>query len=245
MSVIAAFIMLTASLVSCSDSSSKADNGVSDSASVESVDTGEKIIATGYIGDTANGGNEQDIEWKVYSIEGKNENGKEAFLEIKGKDSARMKSFTGQGNDVPAYYQYREQIGTIVVKNVSNIGENAFCDTVYAHTVRIENSVTEIGKNAFKGCENLVTVQMSDKLGKLGDCAFQNCVSLSTVKYMGVVVTGDTGGFNTSKYYSFPDSLTEIGQNVFDGCSKLTLKVKQGSKAEEYAKQNNIKYEAG
>ena len=46
-------------------------------------------------------------------------------------------------------------------------------------------------------------------------------------------------GYN---YASFGDALTDIGEKTFDGCSKLTMQGKQGTKAEEYAKKNNIKY---
>lgn len=244
LAALSAIVMLTASLTSCSDSNST-DTGSARTQGVEGEQYSDGItnIAAGYIGDTANGGNENDVVWRVYSIDGENENGKEAYLEISGKNGSRMKSFTWQGSDMPEYYQYRDKIGTITIKNVSNIGDNAFCDIVNAHHVKIDSSVTEIGKRAFKGCENLVSVNSSPEIKKLGDCAFQECASLQTVISMASVYCKGNSGAVISEYYSFTESLTDIGEKAFDGCTSLTLHDKQGSKAEEYTKQNNIKFE--
>jgi hypothetical protein len=39
-----------------------------------------------------------------------------------------------------------------------------------------------------------------------------------------------------------PESVTSIGDGVFDGCDALVLTVPAGSYAEQYAKDNGIAY---
>lgn len=47
---------------------------------------------------------------------------------------------------------------------------------------------------------------------------------------------------STIKTLRVGDSITSIGNSAFYGCENLTILCKAGSKAEEYAKANNIKY---
>ncbi len=244
MSVIAAVIMLTAGLASCSDPSSTKDSSKAevssrkDSSSSEASDTkdssseessgteednGLPVIASGYIGDTADGGKEEDVKWTLYEFE----DDQTYYLDIVGK--GRMKDFTSDGEGRAPYYKYKSKIGRIrVASGVKNIGEYAFCgcdSALYAFII----DVAQIGKYAFKDCCGLTSVELPVELTKLGDGAFANCTNLKDI-------------------YRFYENLTDIGEKVFDGCKKLTLHIRKtgnsGLTIEEYAKQNNIKYEA-
>lgn len=43
---------------------------------------------------------------------------------------------------------------------------------------------------------------------------------------------------------TIPESVTEIEDFAFDGCKKLTIHAPAGSAAEQYAKENGIRFEA-
>ena len=90
-------------------------------------------------------------------------------------------------------------------------------------TYSIPSSVTCIGDLAFSGCRCLSSVEIPSSVVSIGDRAFSDCFSLSSL--------------------ALPSSVTGIGDDAFEDCPKLTLRVPKGSYAEEYAKENEIKYE--
>ena len=54
------------------------------------------------------------------------------------------------------------------------------------------------------------------------------------------------GAFGFCRYLTtviIPESVTEIGENAFAGCRKLTINRPEGSCDERYAKENNIPFE--
>ena len=106
---------------------------------------------------------------------------------------------------------------------VTGIGRAAFYMETGLTGITIPQGVTSIGREAFSGCEGLKTVTLPNGVVSIGDFAFEYCSKLA-----GVVI---------------PDSVTAIGKNVFYECAKkLTLSVKAGSYAEQYAKDNKIAY---
>lgn len=88
--------------------------------------------------------------------------------------------------------------------------------------VTIPNSVKSIGNDAFYGCKNLSSVTISKGVTSIGDYAFQECTNLTSI--------------------TIPNSVKSIGDNAFEGCNRLVIYGKKGSKAESYAKENNIKF---
>ena len=90
-------------------------------------------------------------------------------------------------------------------------------------TYSIPSSVTCIGDLAFSGCRCLSSVEIPSSVVSIGDRAFSDCLSLSSL--------------------AIPSGVTGIGDDAFEDCPKLTLRVPKGSYAEEYAKENEIKYE--
>ena len=63
---------------------------------------------------------------------------------------------------------------------------------------------------------------ISDTVTSIGDYAFYHCGGLTSI--------------------TIPNSVTSIGEEVFKGCSNLVIYCYSGSKAEEYAGENNIAY---
>ncbi len=117
--------------------------------------------------------------------------------------------------------------------SVTTIGESAFCNCKGLTSVTIPESVTSIGENAFNGCNTLTSVTLSEGLKTISSKAFYNCNALKSV--------------------FIPESVTSIGNNAF-GCydnnnsvyimMDFTVYGYKGSKAENYAKNNGLKFTA-
>ncbi|MCH5167705.1 MAG: leucine-rich repeat domain-containing protein [Erysipelotrichales bacterium] len=92
------------------------------------------------------------------------------------------------------------------------IAANAFKNIDFTK-VMFPESVTEIGENAFAGCNDLNSISFNNykagmseyfsDLKSIKDNAFQDCSSLTEI--------------------DIPHGVTEIGANVFSGCTKLTI----------------------
>lgn len=93
--------------------------------------------------------------------------------------------------------------------------------------LNIPDGIINIGDYAFSGCKSLKTVTISSNVERIGIDAFRDCSNLKSI--------------------TIPDSVTEIGEGwneAFKGCDDLIIHAHSGSYAEEYAKKNNIPFEA-
>ncbi len=87
----------------------------------------------------------------------------------------------------------------------------------------IPESLSDITEEIFKECEELEIVVIGGKVEEIGSAAFANCTSLETVV--------------------IPDSVNSISEDAFkDSNMDMVIYCNEGSYAEEYAIQNNIKY---
>ncbi|MBQ2686221.1 MAG: leucine-rich repeat domain-containing protein [Clostridia bacterium] len=90
---------------------------------------------------------------------------------------------------------------TLVIGDVTKIGNLSFkfCETL--STVIIPDSVTSIGNEAFWFCSSLKTIKLGRAITSIGDSAFTACTSLKSI--------------------SIPESVTYIGNGAFQRCSSL------------------------
>lgn len=79
-----------------------------------------------------------------------------------------------------------------------------------------------VGNSAFNNCSSLASIGDMPNVTSIGRWAFSDCTSLESI--------GDLR------------SVTEIGDYAFSNCSSLILRVRHNSYAEQYAKDNYIKY---
>ena len=115
--------------------------------------------------------------------------------------------------------------GITIPDSVTSIGSEAFSDCTGLTSVTIPDSVTSIGNSAFWGCTGLTSVTIGNSVTSIGSYAFLECTGLTSV--------------------TIPNSVTSIGEMAFDNCGEgLTIYGYSGSAAEEYAKNNNIKFES-
>ena len=143
-----------------------------------------------------------------------------------------------------AFYQ-RVKITEIIIENgLEEINERAFSQCKQLKRIVIPSSVKKIDSFAFTGCTSLEEVCLSEGLEDLENTAFHWCHNLKELKLPSTlheVVTYINAYFDPINHLYFYGMKTEVSgpSNNWD---RLTMHVLPGSKAEEFAITNKIKY---
>ncbi|MBR1752299.1 MAG: leucine-rich repeat protein [Ruminococcus sp.] len=96
-------------------------------------------------------------------------------------------------------------------------------DETFTVTSNIDNgNVSSIGSFSFSDNTAIAHVVIEDGISNIGAYAFRGCTALKSI--------------------TIPESVTTIGEGAFDGVDDLTISCYEGSVAEEFAKQYDIKY---
>ena len=119
------------------------------------------------------------------------------------------------------YPSKKEGTEYLILQGVESIGDYAFEGCENLINITIPDSVTSI-MGAFKGCSSLINITIPNSVTSIGGSAFECCSSLTSI--------------------TIPDSVTSIGDDAFYKCDSLSVLCKSNSYAEQYAKENNIKY---
>ena len=133
-------------------------------------------------------------------------------------------------------------------KIVKAIGEAAFKGCEQITSVTIPKTIEYIGKEAFANCTNLSELKISEDITEgaaIGYSAFINCSKLTEVTIPNNVTAIFHNAFENCtglKKIVIPSEVGVIGNDTFKGCTNLTIYCEEGSVAEKYAKDNNIKY---
>ena len=136
--------------------------------------------------------------------------------------------------------------------NMTTIGGNAFSGCTGLTSVTIPNNITNIGTMAFYQCSSLKSVTIPSSTKSIGNLAFGECENLSSVYISDLeawcsINFGSSVYNNTSSYYNnvpslafygtphslylngkeikhlvIPNSVTSIGNGVFEQCDGLT-----------------------
>ncbi len=115
--------------------------------------------------------------------------------------------------------------------NITDMGEEAFHSCQKLKRVKLPAKITSVPENTFYGCCNLKGIEIPESVTNISIYAFRYCDNLQRVKISSnVQIMG-----KDSEY-----------EQVFEGCNKeqLTLFVKAGSTAENYAQKYGIKIDA-
>ncbi len=143
------------------------------------------------------------------------------------------------------FYNCAKLESIVFPNNVTTIGADAFWDCFSLEEVIFGESITTIYGSAFcccpikkivvpeglvsivektfSGCEELEIVVIGGKVEEIGSEAFMKCTSLDAI--------------------IIPDSVDSISDDAFkDANEEMVIYCNEGSYAEEYAIQNNIKY---
>lgn len=137
--------------------------------------------------------------------------------------------------------------------NLTTIDKGAFRDCTSLTAIDLPNSVTTIDELAFSGANNLKTITIGMGLQSMGAEVFSDCSSLESIAYnathcnsFGSMVWEGTGNdaktltigsnvevipsraFENLKGFTsvtLPNSLTEINDNAFNGCSLTSITI--------------------
>lgn len=164
--------------------------------------------------------------------------------------------------EIPESYQnYKVTVIGASVFNSSDITE-----------VTIPSSIKQIEDYAFSSCHSLAKVNLNEGLEILNNSVFFNCSALKEIKLpdslkeigprafsgtsLNNVVLPDSGKLTKIDEFAFyqsleltditiPPCVTSIPDNTFSECSKeVTIHGANGSYAQNYAKENNLKFKA-
>ena len=109
-----------------------------------------------------------------------------------------------------------------IPESVTSIKPYAFCCCSSLIGVKIPNNVTSIEEYVFYGCTSLTDVMIPDGVTCINSRAFYNCGSLTDLV--------------------IPTSVIVISDSAFYGCDNLVIHGEKGSYAENYCKQNGLKF---
>ena len=131
-------------------------------------------------------------------------------------------------------------------EGVKAIGESVFAGCSKLVDVNIPSSVERIDMDVFSGCSKLKSISIPDGITEISERMFENCSSLNKVDIPSSVTTIETAAFSGCTGLTgidIPSSVKKMGYGVFRQCNRqLVITCKSGSYAEQYAKDNGIKY---
>lgn len=107
---------------------------------------------------------------------------------------------------------------------LESIGNWAFYECVNLREINLKETVKSIGSYAFYGCKALTEVDLTG-VKSIEDHGFYACTALENVVLQdGLEKIGDTAFCDTGLLtVSLPDTVTEIGNGVFDGSTRKSL----------------------
>ncbi len=130
--------------------------------------------------------------------------------------------------------------------NVRFIDNAVFSECQSLKEIVIPDSVTSIDTAAFVGCIGLEKVYLSNNLETIGSSAFNGCKSLKEIVIPDSVISIEAAAFANCtglESVTIPKSVVSIGDHAFVGCDNLTIYCYTNSAAQQYAIDNEIKYE--
>ena len=141
------------------------------------------------------------------------------FIFTTSGDKATLTGYTGAGGDVviPSTISLSAD-GTAIVGSdytVTSIGNQVFWGCRGLESITIPLSVTSIGESVFVFCTSLTSIEVDP-----ANTAFSSEEGVLFNKDKTILIQYPTG--NTRTEYKIPDSVTSIGDGVFDGCTNLT-----------------------
>ena len=175
------------------------------------------------------------------------EKNKLAFVVDDGSEQREeLVDFVVEGGTLKKYLGMETDV--VIPENIHRIGTSSFNENNAIQRLEIGNQVHTIGTYAFSSCNSLAEVKICGNVKVIERCAFQFSEASCVVIEEGVEQIGEWafGYLNPNGAEVFvPESVIEIGKDAFfSNFGTTKLRVKQGSYAEIYAKENEIPFVA-
>lgn len=116
-----------------------------------------------------------------------------------------------------AFYQSVNLISVTIPDEVTIIDEKAFYDCSCLSNVHLGKGIVTIGYHAF-ACSSLISVTIPNNVISIGACAFESCQHLASLTLGDNVTSIESSAFAGGRYTSvtIPYNVTSIGPNAFD-----------------------------
>ena len=127
------------------------------------------------------------------------------------------------GNDVSNTYSNGKGVITFDT-DLSEIPEKMFYNCGALSSVTLPKSIRTIGSRAFYNCKNLSSVTMQDGVTKINSYAFYYC-AFTEITLPNTLTDIYNNAFASCKKLTtitIPNSVTTLGSNMFQGCDALT-----------------------
>lgn len=111
----------------------------------------------------------------------------------------------------------------VVPDSTLRIGNDCFYGCKNIERFVIGNGVVDLDAWALRSCDHLFDVTMGNQIINIGESAFYDCIMLNRL--------------------DIPETVANIGETAFYHRRGMTLGVRPGSVAEQYAQENKLKYE--
>ena len=159
------------------------------------------------------------------------------------------KEYSGLKAKITSYFGKDEDVtipNTIDGFEVVGISEGAFTGNNFIKSVIVPEGVISIDTDAFKDCSNLKVITLPSTLEFLSQGVFMNDLALQTINIPDSLTTlydYTFCGCTALESIEIADTMEQIlGNDIFTGCNNLTIRCKDGSIAQKYAKEHSIAF---
>ncbi len=139
-------------------------------------------------------------------------------------DSSGTLTLSGSGatwnfnSDYAGFYDYRDQIKSIVVESgITILGTNLFDHMTAAGSVTLPDTLTKIYGYVFSYCGKLTSVTIPKNVSSIGNYAFNRCTSLTEIRFKGHAPSFGSNVFwddtATAYYYPLYDWTSSVRQS--------------------------------
>ena len=110
------------------------------------------------------------------------------------------------------------------VRTITNIGKNAFTNSVYLNEVNLPINLIQISTSAFEGCTKLRDISIPLNVTDVQNRAFYGCSSMDKVIISGNLTEIEDDVFSGCEKINeitLPQTVKVIGKNAFEDCKSL------------------------
>lgn len=121
-------------------------------------------------------------------------------------------------------YSFKNFPATVSLKNVEEIGNQAFFSASAIGYMELNDEIKKIGTQAFYGCNSLETITIPNSVIQIGSSCFKDCRSLNKIDFGSGISTLASSLLANCKSLSnvtIPTNINTIENGVFSGCVAL------------------------